>query len=121
MVKTMKEKGDLDKNKRLTNHSARKYLVQKLRENKIKGTDIMQTSRYQNVASVNNYSIISEKQQNIISTMLSNTTDENMVVVPYTPHTQSESNLPRRPRTVPGPVATSTVSAPAVCQSDYDI
>lgn len=120
MVKTMKEKGDLDKNKRLTNTSARKYFVQKLRENNFQGTDKMQIPGHKNVASVNNYIIISEKQQNNISNILSNTTGENMVVVPYTPRTQSESNLPRRTSTITGPLATPTISVPAFYQSDND-
>lgn len=81
----------------------------------------MQISEYKNVSSVNNYSSISENQQKNISNIISNTTDENMAaVVPYTPHTQSKSNLPRRTSTVTGPVTTTTISALAVCQSDHD-
>jgi hypothetical protein len=49
IVKTMKEKASLDPNKRLTNHSARKYLVEKLRTNNIEGKDIMQISGNQRV------------------------------------------------------------------------
>ncbi|CAG2230583.1 unnamed protein product [Mytilus edulis] len=79
----------------------------------------IQEEGHRNVASVTNYSTISEKQQKNISSILSNTTDENMVVL-YTPHTQYESNLPRRTSTFTGPVATLTISAPAVCQFDHD-
>ena len=52
-MKKMKESGKLDINKRLTNHSARQYLLQKLRENNVEGTDIMQISGHNNVASIN--------------------------------------------------------------------
>jgi hypothetical protein len=56
----MKEKGQLNPNKRITNHSARKYLVQKLRDNEVQSTDIMQISGHKNINSVNSYSSISE-------------------------------------------------------------
>ena len=52
LLKTMKEKGQLDANKRITNHSASKYLVQKLRENEVQSTDIMHISGHKNVNSV---------------------------------------------------------------------
>ena len=42
-------------NKRLTNHSARKDLVQKLNDNEIPPTQIMQITGHRNVNSVNNY------------------------------------------------------------------
>ena len=62
----MKESGKLDINKRLTNHSARKYLLQKLRENNVEGTDSMQISGNKNVASINNYSKMSEEKHEFI-------------------------------------------------------
>jgi len=40
--------------KRLTNHSARKHLVQKLTDNNIPPTDIMQITGHKNIHSVNN-------------------------------------------------------------------
>ena len=51
----MKKKAGLNKDKILTNYSARKYLVSKLRGNDIYAKDIMQISGHRNVASVNNY------------------------------------------------------------------
>lgn len=69
----MKGKASLDPNKRLTNHSDRKYLVEKLRTNNIEGKDIMQISGHKNIASINNYSTISENKQREISNILSNT------------------------------------------------
>jgi hypothetical protein len=38
VMKKMKESGKLDINKGLTNHSTRKYLLQRLRENNVEGT-----------------------------------------------------------------------------------
>ena len=58
-------------NKRLTNHSARKYLVQKLNDNEISTTQIMQITGHRNANSVNNYSSLSDKQQEKISGILS--------------------------------------------------
>jgi hypothetical protein len=43
-MKTMKQKAGLDTNKRLANHSARKCLVHKLKDNNVEDTDIMQIS-----------------------------------------------------------------------------
>lgn len=62
IVKTMM-KASLDPNKHLTNHSARKYLVEKLRTNNIEGKDIMQISGHKNIASINNYSAIPENKK----------------------------------------------------------
>lgn len=67
----------MDPNKRLTNHSARKYLVEKLHTNHIEGKDIMQISGHKNIASINNYSAISENKQREISNILSNTNPTN--------------------------------------------
>ena len=50
-------------NKRLTNHSARKHLVQKLNDNEIPPIQIMQITGHRNVNSVNNYSSLSDKQK----------------------------------------------------------
>ena len=58
--------------KKLTNHSARKHLVQKLRDENVPPTDIMQISGHRNVQSVLNYSSIAEKQQKTYSHLLSN-------------------------------------------------
>ena len=58
-------------NKRLTNHSARKHLVQKLNNNEIPPTQIMQITGHRNVNSVNNYSSLSDKQKEKISGILS--------------------------------------------------
>lgn len=96
-MKTMKEKGELDGNKRLTNHSARKYLVQKLRENNVEANDICHISGHKNVQSIENYSHISENKQRQISNLLSDTSGSGRQLVPV--------NLPR---------TTSTVTAPSI-------
>jgi type V secretory pathway adhesin AidA len=62
LMKKMKENGKLDINKRLTNHSARKYLLQQLRENNVEETDSMHISGHKNVASINIYSKMSEEK-----------------------------------------------------------
>ena len=50
-------------NKRLANHSARKHLVQKLNDNEIPPTQIMQITGHRNVNSVNNYASLSDKKK----------------------------------------------------------
>ena len=69
-MNTMKVKAGLE-GKKLTNTSSRKYLVQKLKENNVPPTDIMQITGHKNVQSINNYSHMSNKQQEACSTYLS--------------------------------------------------
>lgn len=115
IVKTMKEKGQLDQNKRLTNHSARKYLVQKLRKNNVQGTDIIQISGHKNVASVNNYSIMTDDQHKDISNILSDTVPSTAVAIKPT----LGKNLPRRTSTATAPLSSDPqFSAPQLPQPD---
>jgi len=96
-MKNVKESGKLDINKRLTNHSARKYLLQKLKENNVEGT---------NVESINNYSTMSEERHKKISSIPSNIeTNRNALVLVV-------SNLPRTtsPSTISIASSTSDVS-----------
>ena len=102
----MKESGKLDINKRLTNHSARKYMLQKLRENNVEGTDIMQIAGHKNVASINNYSKMSEEKHEKISRILSNTETNRNALVPV----QFSANLPRKTSTNSSARSTSDVS-----------
>ncbi|XP_070188560.1 uncharacterized protein KIAA1958 homolog [Littorina saxatilis] len=60
-------------NPRYTNHSARKFLVQKLSENNVPPTKIMQLSGHKNVQSINNYSSISQEEHRGFSLMLNGT------------------------------------------------
>ena len=72
LLKSMAKKGGLNPDKRLTNHSARKHLVHKLRDADVSPTDIMQISGHKNVTSISNYSNMSERQQKKCSNILSN-------------------------------------------------
>jgi len=102
LMKKVKESGKLDINKRLTNHIARKYLLQKLRENNVEGTYIMQISGHTNVESINNYSTMSEERHKIISSIPSNTETNRNALVPVV------SNLPRTTSTSTISIASST-------------
>lgn len=70
IMKTMAEKAQLNSSN-LTNHSARKRLVQKLNDKEVPPTHIMQISGHKNVQSLNNYSSLSHNQQRRISDILS--------------------------------------------------
>ena len=109
----MKESGKLDINKRLTNHSARKYMLQKLRENNVEGTDIMQIAGHKNVASINNYSKMSEEKHEKISRILSNTETNRNALVPVV------SNLPRTTSTCTNSTASST--SDVSCRSNPNV
>ena len=61
LTKTMSEKADLDEKRRLTNHSTRKTIMQKLNDHSVPPTHIMELSRHKNVQSVNNYRITFQK------------------------------------------------------------
>jgi hypothetical protein len=57
--------------RKLTNHSARRHLVQKLQDRGVQNTQIMQVSGHKNVQSVNTYSRLNQNQQKSISKVLS--------------------------------------------------
>jgi hypothetical protein len=59
--------------RKLTNHSARRHLVQKLQDRRVQNTQIMQISGHTNVQSVNTYSRLNQNQQKSISKVLSDT------------------------------------------------
>jgi hypothetical protein len=65
------------------------YILIKLRENNVEGTDIMQISGHDNVASINNYLTMSDERHKKISNILSNTETNRNALVPVV------SNLPR--------------------------
>ena len=71
-MKTMAGTAGFDEKRRLTNHSARKTMIQKL--NDIPPTHIMQLSGHRNLQSVNNYSTVSNEQQKNMSVILSGNT-----------------------------------------------
>ena len=94
IMKTMKQKAGLDTNKRLTNHSARKYLVQKLKDNNVEDTDIMQISGHKSVQSVKNYSAISEGKHKRISNVLAGADSDNSRA--FVPIQTTNSSLDQR-------------------------
>ena len=73
LMKTMAEKAGLNA-ENLTNHSARKRMIQKLNDHEVPPTHIMQISGHKNVQSLNNYSSLLEKQQRDISNIMSAST-----------------------------------------------
>lgn len=73
LMKTMAEKVGLD-NSHLTNHSARKWMIQTLNDTNIPPSHIMQLSGHKNVQSINNYSHVSQEQQKSMSRILSGST-----------------------------------------------
>ena len=69
LMKTMTGKAGIER--RLTNHSSRKRMMQKLNDNNVPPTHIMQLSGHRNLQSVNNYSTLSKEQQKNMSLILS--------------------------------------------------
>ncbi|KAH3775758.1 hypothetical protein DPMN_163908 [Dreissena polymorpha] len=63
MLKAMAKDDGFLKHKRITNHSVRKFLVQKLRNANIPPTETMAITGHKNVQSITNYSNISVEQQ----------------------------------------------------------
>ena len=94
MLKRMVKQAGMNPDKRLSNHSARKYLVQKLNDNNIPPNQIMQISGHRNIASINNYSHINPIQHRNISQILHSNSNEN-TSMNYTlnPTTQQSTSL----------------------------
>lgn len=69
-MKRMVGHAGLVSQKRLTNHSARKHLVQKLSDKNVPANHIMQMSGHKNIHSINNYSSINTDQHRAISEIL---------------------------------------------------
>lgn len=70
LMKTMAMKAGLNA-ENLTNHSGRKRMIQRLNNEGVPPTHIMQISGHKNIQSLNNYSSLSEQQQRNISDILS--------------------------------------------------
>jgi hypothetical protein len=70
MMSTMATQAKLSSDKRLTNTSVRKYMMQKLTDCGVAPTVIMQKSGHANVQSINNYCSLSEKQHREMSAFL---------------------------------------------------
>ena len=76
MMQRIASAAGIEGDKKFTNHSARKHLVQKLSENNVPANQIMQITGHRNIQSVNNYSHIDEKQHKNISKILSTPSSE---------------------------------------------
>ena len=79
-----------------TNHSARKYLVQKLSDNHVSPNEIIQISGHRNLQSINSYSQISETHHSEISTLITCTERSQSTAVSLTPQEQQSSALEAR-------------------------
>ena len=64
---------DINNNRKLINHSARRHLVQKLQDKGVQNAQIMHISGHKNVASINSYSRLNQNQQKNISKVLADT------------------------------------------------
>ena len=84
LKKTMARKGGFER--RLINHSMQNWMMQKLNNNNVPPTHIMQLSGHQNLQSVNNYSTLSKEQQKNMSLILSDNS-----VLPNTARTDKTS------------------------------
>ena len=69
IMETMAKKANLTSKENITNHSARKTMIQKLNDNEVPPTHIMQISGHKNVQSINNYSSLNSRQLQTISTI----------------------------------------------------
>ena len=77
LLKTMAQKAELDTSN-LSNHSARKRMIQKISEQNVPPTHIMQVSDHKNVQSINNYGSV--QQQRDISQVLTVTGRTNSAI-----------------------------------------
>lgn len=100
ILKKMATDAGLNPDKNITNHSARKHLIQKLRNSSIAPTDIMAISGHKNVQSILNYSEISEERQIQCSNLLASV--RNPSTGPSATVTQSDSSI-----TVEDPIGTA--------------
>ena len=69
-VEIMAIEAGFEKTKNISNHSARKHLVQKLRDSNIAPTEIMQITGHKNVQSIINYSEISISISRLMSRVI---------------------------------------------------
>ncbi|CAB4026989.1 zinc finger MYM-type 2-like [Paramuricea clavata] len=71
LIKDCAQLAGIGKDKRITTHSARNTLVQKLQDNNVPPTQLVQITGHKNLQSVNNYSSLRQQQQQDISSILS--------------------------------------------------
>ena len=80
-MKEMAEKAGIE-NPKLRNHSSRKTMIQTLSEKGVPPSHIAQLSGHRNLKSIENYSVLSTKQQQSMSNMLSNIPNEKVLSLP---------------------------------------
>lgn len=106
---------DIEGGRKLTNHSARKHLIQKLQDKGVENAQIMQISGHKNVASINTYSRLNEQQQKSISEVLTDTTGQTNYNAgsKYCPATTCTSMdvIPSKPST------STQIQVPSLCSS----
>ena len=78
ILKRMVERAGIAGDRKLTNHSARKFLIQKLSDCNVALTHIQQISRHKNVKSINAYSHHNPEQQEAISDVLTNASNRSL-------------------------------------------
>ena len=91
LMETMAQKAGLNE-ENLNNHSGRNRMIQKLNDQEVPPTHIMQISGHKNVQSLNNYSSLSEKQQRNIFNILSSTTSTRSLAIEEREDVSSSEN-----------------------------
>ncbi|XP_062592651.1 uncharacterized protein LOC134254116 [Saccostrea cucullata] len=91
LVKEMNSSAGIDSDKRFTNHSMRKHLVQRLSDAGVPANQITQISGYKNVNSINNYSKINNNQNRNISSIL--TSADKPTILPIKEHHSASQTI----------------------------
>jgi hypothetical protein len=120
LMKSMSSAAGVDR--RLTNHSARKHLVQKLRDSGAKPTDIMQISGHKNVQSILNYSDMSLTNQKACSKILSTNNAQKKICPSSTETLSSHDSVKHMDNTSSSPTVNpypTQSSMPAPIQSMF--
>ena len=90
LMKSAVQKSNVDKNKKLTNHSDRKTAVTRLHEEGLPLTSIQQHTGHKNISSINNYAVNRVKTQKKMSAILSKSSK---------PHTYTSEELSTHSKT----------------------
>ena len=109
LMKTMVNNAELPKKDNLTNHSARKTMLQKLNDNGIPPNQIMQISGHKNIQSINNYSSLNSSQLQQISTIISSETQTKELCVEKKSQLVVSSNIGDI-----SPLSTESCNAPSI-------
>lgn len=92
-METMASKGNIN-NKRLTNHSAPKDMIQKHNVSEIPPAHVMQLSGQRNVQSITNYSSLNLKKKKNISSMVSRASSQTQTIATNETAAASASKTP---------------------------